>query len=294
MFFPFHFSYFKAGMSGINEYLLTRNFVYSFLTPKNIVLNNQSISDILEEWHSSTEFDHLKSLYKNELNCFYNAIKGSNIQSLCLTPPQKAVFLSLLRVTFLPEYAKPENNFFVFNKKAGVVPQLCINYGTGFIKNTSNEVSVCVKLEEESRLLSQTPIKYDPKTENFNQKIEALLKTQIVDLQDIVAMCDMRGTTIKGVTVYRSTIIRTDPNYIQIWAYNNFIFIKEEGKNLMTYKPWNSEQEGKELVFKIGGREHRVLNFKTTEKIMVNWHHHGIRHGKYFFTGGNIKPLKLS
>lgn len=123
---------------------------------------------------------------------------------MTLNPPQAQVFRSFLRVTFLPEYSKPENNFFVFNKHNGARPPLCINHGTGFIKNISTEVSVCVKLVEKSRQLTEDTMKFNHITDNFNEKIEAHLRKYIdeADLKNIVALCDIHGTTVRGITVY--------------------------------------------------------------------------------------------
>jgi hypothetical protein len=106
-------------------------------------------------------------------------------------------------------------------------------------------------------------------------------------------MCDMKSTTVQGVTLYKSTIINTDPTYTQIWADNNFLFIRE-GTKLVKYRPWVLEHEGRELIFKIGNKEHKVLDFKTTEKILKDWNHRGIKYGKYFFIGKDVKLLTVS
>jgi hypothetical protein len=131
-----------------------------------------------------------------------------------LTTKQKHVFLCFLRTFFLPEYSNPEHKLFVFNLKNDGL--LCVNHGSGFIKNTSKEVSVCLQLVDESEKLSKYVVKFDPKTEIFKDKIEAHLKTVVEDLSDKVAMCDMKSTTVQGVTLYKSTIINTDPTYTQI------------------------------------------------------------------------------
>jgi hypothetical protein len=52
IFFPSHFISFKEGISGVSEFLLTKNFVYSFLTSRNIIYNiegYESVGNILTE-----------------------------------------------------------------------------------------------------------------------------------------------------------------------------------------------------------------------------------------------------